>query len=97
MKKEEIFQALEKHAERIRSFGVRSLALFGSGARDEFSIDSDLDFIVDFQATTFDNYMDLKIFLEDLFGTSIDLVIKNDIKPQLRDRIIEEMVDVPGI
>ena len=76
---------------------VRSLSLFGSAVREEASEGSDLDFVVELEELTFDNYMDLKFFLEDLFDCNVDLVIKEDIKPLLRQRILEEMVHVPGI
>ena len=66
-------------------FGIKSLALFGSVARNEATQESDLDFIVDFEGVvTFDRYMDLKIFLEDLFGKKIDLAIEDTLKPQIR-------------
>lgn len=83
-------------AQMIRSrFGVKSLALFGSVARNEATRESDLDFMVDFEgAVTFDRYMDLKIFLEDLFGKKIDLAIEESIKPQLRQKIVEEAIYV---
>jgi uncharacterized protein len=80
----------------IRSrFGIKSLSLFGSVARNEATQESDLDFIVDFDGTiTFDRYMDLKIFLEDLFGKKIDLAIEDTLKPQIRQKILEEAIDV---
>ena len=46
---------------------------------------------------SFDAYMDLKFVLEDLFGVPVDVVLENTIKPRLRDRILEEAVDVPGL
>jgi uncharacterized protein len=76
-------------------FGVKSLHLFGSVARNEATAKSDLDFVVSFEgATTFDRYMDLKIFLEDLFGKKIDLALENSLKPQIRQRVLEESIDV---
>ena len=78
-------------------FGVKSLFLFGSVARNEASQKSDLDFIVDFEGSvTFDRYMDLKIFLEDLFDHKIDLVIEGSLKPQIRQRVIEKAILVSG-
>jgi uncharacterized protein len=76
-------------------FGIKSLLLFGSVARNEASQESDIDFIVDFDGTiTFDRYMDLKIFLEDLFGKKIDLAIQDTLKPQIRRKIFEEAINV---
>lgn len=71
-----------------REFDVSELAVFGSVARNEARIDSDLDVLVMFGGTpTFDNFMGLKLYLEDLFGVSVDLGIPKDIRPRLRSRI----------
>ena len=80
----------------VRSrFGINSLFLFGSLARNEATQESDLDFIVNFDgAITFDRYMDLKIFLEDLFDKKIDLAIEGTLKPQIWQKIFEEAIDV---
>jgi uncharacterized protein len=80
----------------IRSrFGVKSLFLFGSVARNEATPESDLDFVVNFDGMiTFDRYMDLKIFLEDLFGKKIDLAIENTLKLKIRQKILEEAINV---
>ena len=77
----------------LSQFGIKSLFLFGSVARNEANQESDLDFIVDFEGSvTFDRYMDLKIFLEDLFDRQIDLAIEGSLKPQIRQRVIEEAI-----
>jgi uncharacterized protein len=47
-------------------------------------------------AKTFDNYMDLKALLEDLFDRPVDLVVSNVIKPRLRDAILRETIYAPG-
>jgi uncharacterized protein len=92
--REDISVILQEQMIRSR-FGIKSLALFGSVARNEATQESDLDFIVDFEgAVTFDRYMDLKIFLEDLFGKKIDLVIEKLIKPQIRQKVVEEAIYV---
>ena len=70
----EILHRLEQNAPVIRQYGVRSLGLFGSGARGTARQDSDLDFVVEFETKSFDAYMDLKAFLERLLGCPVDLV-----------------------
>jgi uncharacterized protein len=92
--RDDIVTILREQMVRSR-FGIKSLLLFGSVARNEATQESDLDFIVDFDGTiTFDRYMDLKIFLEDLFGKKIDLAIEDTLKPQIRAKILEEAIDV---
>jgi hypothetical protein len=94
--RDEILRNLAANRETLRSLGVRSLALFGSCARGEDTAVSDLDFVVEFEHKSFDAYMDLKAFLEDLFGRPVDLVLPNTIKPRLRSAIMQELVHAPG-
>jgi predicted nucleotidyltransferase len=90
-----LVRQLLAHRTEIMSFGVRSLALFGSAARDQASPDSDIDVLVDFEEpATFDRYMDLRIFLEDLTGRRIDLVTRKSLRPQLRPQIEREAIVV---
>lgn len=95
--REAVLQKLEANREKIRSFGVKRLGLFGSCARGEASAKSDLDFVVEFSQKSFDAYMDLKDFLEGLFGCPVDLVLSNTIKPRLRKPILSEAVYVQGL
>jgi len=82
LEKEEIIAKLKQNIEVIRKFSVKKLGLFGSFSRGEQKKDSDLDFLVEFENTTFDNYMDLKFFLENLFGKKIDLVIQRSLRKE---------------
>jgi predicted nucleotidyltransferase len=92
MNPENILKTLEENRDIILSFGVRQLGVFGSCARREQTETSDLDFLVEFDDPTFDNYFDLKFFLEKLFDSQVDLVIKDTIKPRIRSTILEETV-----
>lgn len=95
--REKILKILEENQNTIKSYGVKRLGLFGSCARGECSEASDLDFVVEFDKKSFDLYMDLKAFLEELFGCQVDLVLADTIKPRLRTTILEEAVHVPGL
>ena len=94
--KKEILKALGANEVKIKSFGVRSLSLFGSSARGEDTPESDLDFVVEFEKKTFDSYMDLKLFLEELFDRPVDLVLADGIKPRFREAILREAIHAPG-
>jgi len=94
---QEILKIIEENREKIRGFGVTSLGLFGSAVRGEATDISDLDFVVEFQKKTFDAYMDLKEFLEGLFGCKVDLVLKDAIKPRLREPILKETIYAQGL
>jgi hypothetical protein len=88
---------LSEERDNIRRFGVRSLGLFGSVARAENTSASDLDMLVEFDHKSFDAYMDLKAFLENLFDCPVDLVLANALKPRLREPILNETVHAPGL
>jgi hypothetical protein len=90
--REEILQALAGNEPEFRRMGVRRIGLFGSMARGDSRDSSDLDFLVDFERKSFDHYMDLKEFLEKLFGCTVDLVIAENLKPRLRDTILSQTV-----
>ena len=96
-RREEVLKTLERNREAIRRYGVRRLGLFGSCGRGEASKRSDLDFVVEFESKSFDAYMDLKIFLEGLFGCQVDLVLSDAIKPRLRERILKETIHASGL
>jgi hypothetical protein len=93
----QILRTLQDNRDRIRTFGVRRLALFGSATRNEQTETSDLDFLVEFDRKTFDGYMGLKEFLEAQFGCPVDLVVREAVKPRLRDAILASAVYAPGL
>ena len=92
-----ILGLLKDNESHIKGFGVRSLGLFGSFVHGNDTETSDLDLVVEFDKKTFDAYMDLKLFLETLFGRQVDLVLADAIKPRLRGSILEDAVHAPGL
>jgi predicted nucleotidyltransferase len=92
MTRDDILATIRTNDAELRKLSVRELALFGSFVRGDQTEASDIDFLVEFDQTTFDNYLDTKELLESLFGRKIDLVIKSNIKPRLRERILSEAV-----
>ena len=92
MTRDDILKAIGENRPRLAALGVRELALFGSFARNEGTSDSDVDFVVELSEKSFDRYMDLKEFLEQLLGRRVDLVLKSAIKTRLRERILREAV-----
>ena len=78
-----------------RRFSVKSLAIFGSTARDEATGNSDVDVLVVFgQKASFDLFMDLKFHLEELLQTRVNLVTDKALRPQVRRAIEPELTDV---
>ncbi len=95
MNRDEIAARLSAHHADILGFGVASLKLFGSHSRDQARPDSDVDFLVAFDPpVTFDRYMDLKFFLEDVLARRVDLVTEGGLRPELRPHIEQDAVRV---
>jgi hypothetical protein len=94
--KQVVLKKLTDYMEEIRQrFSVKALAIFGSIARDEAADNSDVDVLVVFECKgTFDLFMDLKFYLEDLLSTQVDLVTDKALRPQIRQAIEQEMVHV---
>lgn len=77
---------------------MKSLAIFGSAAREEDRAVSEVGVLVEFAGpATFNGYMDLKFFLEDLLGRPVDLVTRRSIRPGLKARIESEARYVQGL
>lgn len=95
MQRDEILSMLKQHQATLKELGVRSLALFGSVARDEATSASDVDILVEFEPPiTFDRYMEVKFYLEDHLGSKVDLVSWKALKPQIRALVEQEAIHV---
>ncbi|WP_354636161.1 nucleotidyltransferase family protein [Planktothricoides raciborskii] len=95
MQREEVLRILGQNQQVLKDFGVKSLAIFGSVARDEATPDSDVDILVEFdRPVTFDLYMDVKFYLEDNLGTRVDLVSNLMLKPLIRSTVEQEAIYV---
>ncbi len=96
MQREQALSILSKNMKEIqRRFGVESLALFGSVARDQAGPSSDLDVLVSYTHTPgLFGFLELKEYLEVLFGRPVDLVTMNALKKQLKEQILAEAVRV---
>jgi predicted nucleotidyltransferase len=92
--KEEIFSLLRRNSEQLRRLGVRRVGLFGSFARDEQTGQSDVDILVEFEAgqKSFDNFMRIADFLEDLLGRKVDLMTPESLSPYIGPQILREAV-----
>lgn len=74
-----------------RNFGIKSLCLFGSIARNEHKAESDVDVCVDTETPNPFILMDMKEYLEQLFGCPVDIVRNHkNINPFLKKRIENE-------
>ncbi len=77
-----------------REFGVKTLCLFGSMARGDNTGDSDVDISVD-MPSTLGLVVGLRLFLESLFGMSVDLIRRHsNLRPVFLSRIERDAVYV---
>jgi uncharacterized protein len=95
--KEDIFKILEKHRDTIATYGVCQYGLFGSFIRNEQHNESDVDILVEFEPDkkTFDNFINLAFYLEDILGRKVDLITKESLSPYLGPHILQEVQYVP--
>jgi predicted nucleotidyltransferase len=86
-------QNIETVSELCRQYNVQNMYLFGSVLTEKFSPDSDIDLLVNFGQISlpnyFDNYMDFKDELEQLFKRPVDLVEEKTLKNPILRRSIE--------
>jgi hypothetical protein len=96
MSKRIVLKRLTSHLDEIRKrFSVRTLSVFGSVARGQAGGKSDVDILVAFnEKATFDLFMDLKFYLEELLGTEVDLVTEKALRLQIRQAIEQELINV---
>ena len=87
---------LAANGEPLKRLGVEKIALYGSVARDEATLDSDVDVLVDLrdEFLTLEGYMDLCFFLEDLFGRRVDVTTFRSLKPHLKSSVLADAVPV---
>ena len=69
-----ILRVLRRNDEVLQKHAVRRIALFGSYATGRQNRKSDLDFLVDFERPTYDNFLGLSKDLERLFGRKVDIL-----------------------
>ena len=97
--KEKALSLIVEHQDKVKSLGVKKIGLFGSFVRKEQSAASDLDLLVEFEQgkKTFDNFMQLSFFLEDLFKRQVELVTLESLSPYIGPHIMNEVEYVPLI
>jgi predicted nucleotidyltransferase len=89
----DILQTLKAKQHELSSiYHLSSIGVFGSYADNKQTDDSDIDFIVEFDADAldiFDLKYGLREYLKSLFNKDIDLANKRYLKPYIRQAILE--------
>ena len=90
--KRTLISLLKANSQKLRSYGVANLSIFGSFIKDKPTADSDVDLLVDFDPNqkSYDNFMDLSFFLEDLLGRKVEVVTPQSLSKYIGPHILRE-------
>lgn len=94
LNKQYIFNRLTQRKSDIKKFGVNKIGLFGSYVRGDQKEDSDIDILIEFEKEkkTFDNFMSLCFFLDDLFsGKKVEVVTTGGLSKYIGPYILKEV------
>src|SRR3989344_3903540 len=80
---EKVIEKIKKNKKKIKEKGVKKIGIFGSFLKKRETSKSDIDILVEFERISFDNYFELLVLLEKLLKRKIDIVIEDDLKPEL--------------
>ena len=96
MNLEEIKRKINEHKPFLeKEFNIKSISIFGSYLREEQNEESDIDILVEFyDIIDLFKFVGLEYFLSDVLGRKVDLVMKDALKPRIKDRILKEAVTI---
>ena len=86
-----ILKALREHDDLLRTYSVKRIGLFGSYVRGQQTRGSDVDFLVDFETPTSDNFIDLSFSLERLFRRKVGLVTSRSLNRHVKPFVENEV------
>lgn len=90
--KQTLISLLKANGQQLKSYGVSNLSIFGSFITGKFSADSDVDLLIDFDPNqkSYDNFMDLSFFLEDLLGRKVEVVTPQSLSKYIGSHILKQ-------
>jgi uncharacterized protein len=95
MKLEQALRTLRDAEPALRAKGVLHAAIFGSTARGDQRLDSDVDILIDFDPAarvTIYDYVAIKDDIASLFEQPVDVVDREGLKPHLRQPVARDLV-----
>ena len=95
--KSDLLELLHANRHRIKALGVERIGLFGSFSREEQTVESDVDLLVEFVSgqKSFDNFIHLAFFLEDLLERKVELTTPESLSPYIGPRILASVEYAP--
>lgn len=93
LSRQHVLNVIGANQDGFHELAVKALFLFGSVARDEATLESDVDFLVEFDRPVgLFTLLKLKSYLEDLLGRPVDLGTPNSLRPHLRETVLQEAI-----
>lgn len=93
MDRDEILAPLKSQKRALKKFGIASVSVLGSVARNRIRKHSDVDLLVEFdQPIGLFKFARLKLYLEKILGRRVDLVTPDALRKQLREQILREAI-----
>jgi len=91
--KKDIISVIRENKDKIGSFGIKRLGIFGSFVREQQRTESDVDLLAEFEkeSKTFDNFIHACFFLEDVLERPVELVTAESLSPYIKPYIMEEI------
>lgn len=89
----DIIEILKKHKDIIqKKYTVKKIGIFGSYAKGTQKKSSDIDILVELETPTYNNFIDLAFYLEELYGKKIDLITVKGLSPYIFPYVEKEVV-----
>ena len=83
----------EIKSQLTNKYHVSQLGIFGSYARGDYNSASDIDILVEYaQKPSLFDLIELQNYLSDRLQMKVDLVTKDGLKPQIKEKILAEVV-----
>jgi len=93
VRRQDTLRILAEHRQEIDAFGVRSISIFGSVARDEAGPHSDVDVLIEVnQPFGYFKYFELETYLERILGRPVDLFTPDSLRTEIRAEVMREAV-----
>ncbi len=94
--RDQVLETLRAHkATLAERFGVTSISLFGSVARDQAKDNSDIDILVEFDSPPgWRNYFGAQVFLEDVLERPVDMMTLAEVRLEIRPYVEKDALNV---
>lgn len=96
--KNEILRILKEELPQLRNkYGIKTIGLFGSYSREEQSMGSDVDILVQFERPVgFFKFIAMEEYLKERIGENVEIVTEDALKPYIKPRVLKDVVYVEG-